>query len=104
MKDKDIRLGKIGIILGCLCILLGIIGFLFQNEIDSNGKMIPMGIMVLAFGLYLKRGSPGTFICTSCLKVSYQNRLKENKCPFCNGDIELLKGFYDRHPDLKNKM
>jgi hypothetical protein len=105
MKNENIKAGKVFGFLGWCCILFGVIGFLFSDgkEMYQPGKMVLLGIPVLLFGKYLQTGFPNTYICRSCLKVSYIKQTKKNKCPLCNSEVEPLKGFYDRHPDLKNK-
>ncbi|ABW66495.1 hypothetical protein Dole_0685 [Desulfosudis oleivorans Hxd3] len=62
---------------------------------------IPGGLLMLFIGYRIKKGNPNNFICSSCFKVSFKHQLKQNKCPHCNGQIELLDGFYDRHPEKK---
>ena len=39
--------------------------------------------------------------CPKCLKIYNKQELKSEKCPHCGADLEQLKGFFERHPDLK---
>ena len=44
------------------------------------------------------------FICPRCLKPFTVNRPSTPKCPDCNIEAEILQGFYDRHPELKESL
>ncbi|MCD4742312.1 MAG: hypothetical protein K8R67_07545 [Desulfobacteraceae bacterium] len=41
--------------------------------------------------------------CPHCGKVSILNHLEEHKCNKCGGHLEELKGFFERHPEFKEK-
>lgn len=64
------------------------------------------GIIFCLFSI-LKKDFPKNqlthVICISCLKPSNKRELIEDKCPKCNGEVDDLIGFFDRHPELKNK-
>ena len=42
-------------------------------------------------------------ICPECLKPQYLGDNKAQKCRDCKTDLEDLDGFYERHPELKER-
>ena len=72
----------------------------------TAGYVFLIGGMIICLFAILKKDFPkGTkaiyVMCASCLTPSDEKDLKAGKCPKCNGSVEKLDGFYDRHPDLK---
>lgn len=45
--------------------------------------------------------SEKNYMCSECLKPFSENQITDDKCPICGSKVENLKGFYDRHPNLK---
>ena len=44
------------------------------------------------------------YICKDCLRALPKRKHKSGKCPECGKQMEDLLGFYDRHPELKDKQ
>lgn len=67
--------------------------------------LILSGVVFLIFSLRKKDKElePNYTICPSCLQPYFGDETKDNKCPKCNGELENLDGFYERHPELKDK-
>lgn len=72
------------------------------------------GVIVLIFGFFLilygcfrkardKRDDEEFLICPTCRKPFDRRNFSENQCPTCGTELEKLDGFYDRHPELKEK-
>ncbi len=40
-------------------------------------------------------------MCPICVRLYQKKDVHELKCPSCNENLEKLKGFYERHPELK---
>jgi len=68
---------------------------------------ILIGFSIIA-ALYLVHSSRtpknniATYICTKCRQSIHYTQAKE-KCPTCGVELEPLDGFYNRHPELKDK-
>jgi len=59
---------------------------------------------VVAFVLaYMKAEVSGLWMCKSCIKPFSRNNAPDLICPICNDKLEELEGFYERHPELKDK-
>jgi uncharacterized C2H2 Zn-finger protein len=43
-------------------------------------------------------------ICPACQHITKTCQTTDNKCPKCGENIEALKGFYERHPELKEAV
>ncbi len=43
---------------------------------------------------------PETVICLQCQTPFIFTKVKNFQCPKCNGVLENLEGFYERHPEL----
>lgn len=81
-----------------------------QFYYDFNEIRLPFGGFLIVIGslfliLALKKKSkefePKFLICAKCLKPLHLHAVKNNKCPECEGELENLEGFYDRHPELR---
>lgn len=46
---------------------------------------------------------PDTVICLNCQVPMLFTKVKNLTCPKCNGALENLEGFYERHPKLTDK-
>jgi hypothetical protein len=42
-------------------------------------------------------------MCPKCIKPFYKKDCQDLICPECQGPLEELSGFYERHPELKVK-
>ena len=42
-------------------------------------------------------------MCSKCVRPYYKKDCPSSKCPECQTPLEELSGFYERHPELKNK-
>lgn len=66
------------------------------------------GVLLIVFGTQkiLSRGKkPDEYlVCPICQKVVEVRLASDNKCPNCGSDLELLEGFYERHPEFKNSL
>lgn len=83
-----------------------------QFYFDFSGIRYPFGGFLAAIGslfiiLALKKKAKdfeeNFMICAKCLKPLYKKEALNNKCPECGGKLEDLDGFYDRHPELRDK-
>ncbi len=50
-----------------------------------------------------RRDYKETFICPRCETALPYGEVAEEVCPECGAAMEPLKGFYDRHPERKEK-
>ena len=55
------------------------------------------------YAIFGKWHNQQTFIFQKCEKTVNRTGDKEVYCPKCGTKMEPLKGFYDRHPELKEK-
>ncbi len=67
-----------------------------------GGFLVVLGLCFLALAFTKKNKIARELICPSC-ELVFQATGKIKKCPKCHADLEELAGFYDRHPDLKDK-
>lgn len=70
---------------GLFLIFIGI-GFLYSSIRRKTGKI-----------------SSNFLICANCLKPYDKKDLKNIICPKCGNELEALDGFYERHPEHKDK-
>jgi len=63
-----------------------------------------MGVGMIVYGLASKNVSKefGVRICSACRSVFRAKDVIGTACPKCSGQVEDLKGFYERHPELKD--
>jgi PHP family Zn ribbon phosphoesterase len=62
--------------------------------------MIILGIAEVLYAVMMK-GDNRLTICATCRDVFETLKVPDRKCPKCGADLEPLKGFYDRHPELR---
>jgi hypothetical protein len=69
----------------------------------------PIGILAIIIGVLLcinaifgKWKKPQVYICPECEEIVERSG-DEVFCPKCGTKMEPLKGFYERHPELKGK-
>jgi len=63
------------------------------------------GMGVIVCGLVTKsiaKRADGYLICSECRSVFPAGNVRDAACPKCSGRMEDLKGFYERHPELKD--
>jgi len=77
---------------------------IYQGKIAIGAGLL--GIFTTIFFKIKKKPDevPLYVICTSCLKPWHSNETSDKACPDCGGGLEDVNGFYNRHPDLKNKQ
>ena len=116
MKDSKNTLKRLSfIVLGILSILAGII---FAREGWSSLYRLPVprfsgylwiafGVALLLYGIFTKKIPKAPHeeyvICLDCRNSFYAKDVHLNRCPKCEGTVEDLDGFYDRHPELKEE-
>jgi hypothetical protein len=102
------------IIIGIGCLWYGI-NILREGWSHLYGYPISKdtGVVVLIFGValiflgYFRKGpvdhtKEEFLICPNCRKTISKD-LNHEKCTDCGTELETLNGFYDRHPELKEK-
>lgn len=71
-----------------------------------------IGIAIPIIGLYYRnparngnehRLTTSTYICPNCEAAVDFREVGDHTCPKCKVQLEPLEGFYDRHPELKEK-
>jgi len=105
--------------------LLMVIGILYEMHGDGNVSnekadqwaedILFAVIMVFPYGLYKAywaviaiirndySDESEMVICLNCNEMFSIHKVNKMICPKCTGALENLSGFYDRHPDLKDK-
>lgn len=75
-----------------------------NNKYFIGGLFILVGLFFVWLSIWRKaiRLIEGEFFkCISCGEVIDSKLLKNLICPKCNGVLEELEGFYERHPEIK---
>lgn len=118
------RRSKVFLLLGIALSLLGTNMFLqpryynpiYRLELDFTGYNVPFGILLIVVGVFFilttlwnkteagKAEPPQLLICPKCQKVQTSVESETLKCATCGIELEDLEGFYDRHPELKDKI
>jgi hypothetical protein len=90
----------------------------FNRELNFKDINVPFGGGLIILGFFFiwssfrkkaivadKKARDGkkVLMCMECVKPFYKNACLNLKCPICNGLLEDLEGFYERHPELKDK-
>ena len=69
--------------------------------------VIIVGFLVILFALFqktkLNKPENQFLICPQCLTPFDQKAVPSEQCPICKVNLEKLEGFYERHPELKEK-
>ena len=64
------------------------------------------GVVMIVYGakkIINKGKKPDQYLaCPVCQTVAEVRLASNNKCPKCGSDLELLEGFYERHPEFKS--
>jgi len=112
MKDSNNTLKRLSfIVLGILSILVGIIiireGWSYRYGIAvprlAGYLMAAFGVAFLLYGILTKKIPKAYVICLDCRNSFYAKDVHQNRCPKCEGTVEDLDGFYDRHPELREE-
>ena len=112
------------IIFGLLLVAFGV-GIIINPTIYHSGLRYsfdfteikwPFGIFIIGLGITfvvtafrrqaieyekIQAGLEKVLMCPACVEPHKKKDAPELKCPACNGDLEDLVGFYERHPELK---
>ena len=96
---------------------MGLVSF-FKGSIDYKNVSAPItkptSIIIMAAGGFMMRiGYKGVtknaaqevkyLKCLGCGCVFFAHEAPDHKCPKCSGAVENLNGFFDRHPELRDK-
>ena len=110
------------ILLGVLIILFGILIYFdtspsiygFSVPKSLGGLLIILGLFWLFYVLFNKnklitnwkkaKEAESIWICPQCLKPEYRRDNPDLNCSVCHSNLENLDGFYERHPELKEKI
>ena len=77
-----------------------------------GGFLIIAGLFVFAY-TFTQKAKKNTkkysdtnrfWMCKTCIKPFGIQDVPELICPSCHNDLERLEGFYERHPELKDKV
>ena len=113
-------------LLGCVLIFSGISIWLnpvyyssrFGLPFDFTGIKWPFGIGLIILGsLFIwspfrkksieaekkAKDENRLLMCPNCIKPLYKKDCRDLKCPDCQASLEDLSGFYERHPELKDR-
>jgi hypothetical protein len=90
----------------------------FKRELDFTeirwpfgGALIVIGFIFIWSSLIKKaieaekkeKDDNKVLMCPKCEKPFYKKDSSSSMCPECRTELEDLSGFYDRHPELKDK-
>lgn len=101
--------------LGLLLIAVSLLGII-SGKAYFRGMPIPIwveyialigGLLFLFLAWFLRRNQKErvliTLICPQCETLAECDEGEVRQCPQCHVELEPLKGFYDRHPELKDE-
>lgn len=104
-------------VLGLMLIYVGI-SFLYDptwtykyglvSDVSNYSK--PLCILMCSIGVYAiwisqkdpKDSGHDVYMCPSCEEAFEKKDVEKRICPECNGMLESIEGFYERHPELKD--
>jgi len=74
-------------------------------RVISGSVVIAFGILFIWFALTRKaQDFKGKFlVCPKCKDSFKQKDVSDSRCPDCAVELEDLEGFYDRHPEMREK-
>ena len=84
----------------------------FKFYIDFGRYHYLFGILIMLVGIFViyttlsskrKYLKEKYLICPKCKDSFSQKDVSNSLCPNCTVELEDLEGFYDRHPELKEK-
>ncbi|HID69233.1 MAG TPA: hypothetical protein EYP35_01955 [Desulfobacterales bacterium] len=77
--------------------------------INYDTVKTPVGLLMFIIGIFLvvytmvgKWAKANPLICPKCGEVIEYPKAKEVSCRACGTKMEKLKGFFERHPELKS--
>ena len=110
-----------GIVWGLLGVLIIINPSFYSSylnrEVDFTSIRWPFGGGLIILGVFFMwysfrketieaekkaRDDKKVLMCPRCIKPFYKKDCQDLICPECQGLLEDLSGFYERHPELKN--
>jgi len=116
MKDSNSSLKRLSfVVLGILSILAGIgiirVGWSYHYGIAvpklSGYLWAAFGVAFLLYGVFTKEipkePHEDFVICPDCRNSFYAKDVHQNQCPECEGTVEDLDGYYERHPDQREE-
>lgn len=75
--------------------------------LHDSPKLLAIGIVTFIVAWWFKAGEKETVtvyvLCRNCLEPFDQDKIPHGVCMKCNGPLEPLEGFYERHPELGAK-
>ena len=97
-----------------ICILFGLIIIVnpryyhrgIDGYFDLSDIKFPLSLIMVSVGVVFiwstkRKGSAVFYACCKCGTIFHWKDTKKKQCIKCGGNIENIKGFYDRHPELK---
>lgn len=111
MNNKLLFLGGIlTILLGLDFFYSGAFCYYFDTYCTEMKFNRLAGVITACIGLFMiaiafrkgQRDYKETFICPQCETAHPFAEVQDEMCPQCKTKMEPLKGFYERHPDLKD--
>jgi hypothetical protein len=82
-----------------------------EAKLPFGGGLIVLGILFIWSSFRKKtieadkkaKDDKKVLMCPKCVKPLYKKDCPSSRCPECQTSLEELLGFYDRHPELKDK-
>ncbi len=74
-----------------------------QVKWPLGSGFIILGVVFIFVSAKMKNNITDNFICPKCEEIIDHSGEDEVFCPKCGTKMEPLKGFYERHPELKEK-
>jgi len=65
--------------------------------------LLGIGFLYFTFRKRFEESNSDFLICPTCQKPFDPKDIEENQCTTCGTDLENLNGFFERHPELKEK-
>jgi hypothetical protein len=103
---------RIGILLLGLIFIVGGFNFVKTGFDYIHGFPVPrlggvlmmlLGIAFILYAIFTWEDTSFT-ICPACEEAFVTRKVPDLKCPKCGADLELMEGFYERHPERRDDM
>ena len=114
-----ILMGSVWGLLGVLIIINPVFySSYFNRDLDFTGIKWPFGGGLIILGAFFifscfrkktieaekkAKDDKKLLMCPKCIKPFYKKDCQDLTCPECQTPLEELSGFYERHPELKDK-
>jgi len=94
------------------CLVIGQDYHLRGVKLDFGGANIIVGVLLFVIGISViifalrrkvKDFEDKVAICSQCGQTSEITNVSNMRCPKCDGKLEDLDGFFDRHPELRKR-